>query len=242
MTDTAWAEAWALMMTAYAPPRPTRDLVLVMGLTYKRLLADVSDSALGHAVGKACCECKWFPSVAEIRERLPGLLTEDDHGEAAWARVLRSVGPDGPSSYHPERGSMPTGADLDTATMSAIGGRQGLRRIWDAEGNPDAVGFMKRDFLAAYKNCRHQYVAGFLPTGDGVALLEAPGAATKRLLAPNEAAASPVQTAAVDLGVMPLKCSERPKQDKAFEDRRTFGEKQAAALKLVADLEAREKG
>lgn len=131
---------------------------------YHERFREFSAADLKVAAMRCANECRAFPAVRDLLDRIPGRLNEADAAEAAWTRVLTSA-QEGPASYDPNVGTRPTGDDLDEATLSAIGGPSGLYRLWESESEPERMGFLRRDFLDRYKAASRMGAAGLLPDG-----------------------------------------------------------------------------
>lgn len=98
--------------------------------------------------------CKWFPSIAELFDALPGFISVDSAANEAWQRVIRAAESNLYTSYNPATGSVPTGEKLTAEEMAAVGGSRGLIAVRDACGNGDGnkqLGYLKRDFLQGYR-------------------------------------------------------------------------------------------
>jgi hypothetical protein len=158
-SDRGFVAIMALMEAAFGAQEDARHEL------YRQRFKGSDDRDLKAAALRCIDECRAFPTIRDLLDRLPGRLTEGDAAEAAWTRVIASA-KDGPTSYGPATGTRPTGTDLDEAALSAIGGPGGLRRIWEAEDDAEQMGFIRRDFLDRYRAAHRMAVAGFLPTGE----------------------------------------------------------------------------
>lgn len=182
MTKTQWTLCWADLTASFGEPCKTQEENDARFLVYLKLVGDLADAVVAPAVVRACRECQRFPTVREIIERVPGRLNESEAAEAAWQRVLSSAR-NGPTRYNPAIGTRPTGADLDQLDLSAIGHAAGLYRIWECENDSQQMGFIRRDFLATYKDIAHMASNNLLPTGEPARpKIEAPrGGGIKRI-------------------------------------------------------------
>jgi len=119
---------------------------------YARGLEDVPPDALDAALGRAVKECRYFPTVEEIRALAgcQGPQTRSELGRSAWAAVLECV---------------TTGkwADLDAPTKAALrvlGGSWNVRQA-DERG----LGLLRTRFLDVYRAPEEARPA--LPEGEG---------------------------------------------------------------------------
>lgn len=160
MTQDEFSIGWKLLMAnpwPKDPPQGARSL-------FFGVMKDAAPDAWGRAVQSILRRCTHFPTVRELLENLPGAPEADDTAaQAAWERACRSAvhGPRG--AYSPVCGSPPTGADLDERTRAAAMA-VGLRRIEAglADHDPDALGYLRREFLAAWGAHRDADRAGLL--------------------------------------------------------------------------------
>lgn len=155
--------AIGLLEAAFGPQESPRIKL------YMAKLKGTPDADLAAAVDRCVNELRAFPTIRDILDRLPGRLSLEQQAEAAWSRVMKSAF-GGPVYHNPYTGSFPTGEDLDPASLDAIGGTNGLYRLWQAEDDPQQMGFARRDFIERFKTMTQMEVAGFLPTGDPISV------------------------------------------------------------------------
>lgn len=160
MTEQEFQVGWKMLMANPWPkPPPDGARALFCGV-----VSGLVPEAWGEAVQAVLRKCTHFPTVKELLEHIPGAPQCDDtEAQAAWERACHSSrhGPRGP--YSPVMGSPPTGADLDGRTRAAAKA-VGLRRIEGAlvGHNPDTAGYLRREFLDAWRAHRDADRAGVL--------------------------------------------------------------------------------
>jgi hypothetical protein len=160
VTEQEFAAGWKLLMSNPWPKEPPQG---AKGLFFGAV-AHLTAEQWGRTVQAVLRACTHFPAMAELLKHVPGApVGSATDAESAWERVCRSArsGPRGP--YSPASGSPPSGADLDERTLAA-GRSVGLRRIEAAlyANTPDAIGYVRRDFLAAWEAHRDADRAGVL--------------------------------------------------------------------------------
>jgi len=131
---------------------------------YLDMMHDVSDPDFVASSERCVRELRTFPTIRDILDRLPGRLSLEQSAEAAWTRVMAAAF-HGPTSYNPHTGSFPTGEGLDADALDAIGGANGLYRLWEAEDDPQQIGFARRDFIERYRTMGAMGAKGFLSDG-----------------------------------------------------------------------------
>lgn len=141
MTDKSWiVEQLTVLAESFGTAISTTRLRI-----YAEQLCDLDQAALTHSIGRVIRECKFFPTIAELRE-LAG-ANEKQHteleAESAWQLVERDLARSG-------RNATP---HLDARTEYAIraaGGRPGINAAYSASVTDEA--FCKKRFLEAFKN------------------------------------------------------------------------------------------
>lgn len=131
---------------------------------YRGKMLPLDYDAVAEAIDRCTDELHALPAWSDIAKRLPGGEPSGaTAAESAWERACRSVrtGPRG--TYSPAGGAPPSGADLDERTLAAAKS-VGLRRIEAAlyAQDPDALGYVRRDFLSAWGAHRDADRAGVL--------------------------------------------------------------------------------
>jgi len=83
----------AELIGAMASTYPNVTVSDQTNLTYVRMLRDIPIDILAVAIEQCTSECKWFPSVAEIRDKAMTLTrTESVPAFEAWAKVVAEIG------------------------------------------------------------------------------------------------------------------------------------------------------
>lgn len=98
--------------------------------------------------------CRFFPSIAELFEAMPGYVSPAMVANDSWDRVIAAACSDIYVEHKPGAGTYPTGERLTPEELRAAGGVGGLMAIRDASFSADAhkqLGFLKREFVQAYK-------------------------------------------------------------------------------------------
>lgn len=83
-------ERLGILIAAYPNTQVTGDTINV----YVRMLEDVPVQVLDCAVKQSLAECKFFPSVAELREKVFALssnVSQVPDGWAAWGQVVNEI-------------------------------------------------------------------------------------------------------------------------------------------------------
>lgn len=115
-------------------------------------LGDLKQETLTNAFIRCLHECRFFPSIAEIRK----LATEPDDelsAEKAWQTFLRIFG-----CWHPDIGFVIEPPKLDAAGEHAMRTIGGIRRFALTEiANEN---FIRKEFIEAYKY--HRKTQGLL--------------------------------------------------------------------------------
>ncbi len=178
-------------------------------------------------------ELRAFPTVRDILDRLPGHLDQNAAAATAWSNVWSAV-VNGPfTAYNPAGGgNRPTGSNLTELEFHAVGGRSGLRSLFDVQEDAEQVGFRRRDFIDAFKAGAQCWSAGL--TLSGAPALPEGRVVVKALPVPVEAVAEAkhkVPFAPIGFTVPKAAKPILPRIDDT-----TFEEKKAAALRLVQEI------
>jgi hypothetical protein len=225
MTDRAWIidQLVALAEGFGTPLTPQRLMIYVDNLQ------DLDQAKLAQAMCRTVRESKFFPTVAELRQRAGHDAAQDADlaAEAAWQRTLENIRKYGVHRLPTIRnGEMVAPPRLDERTeysIQAAGGRVAINDSLNAE-NVSAESFSKKRFLEAFANYDETKVA---------ALAQLPGEVKgiiKQLLpAPTSARQtdSEKRTTAPPRIVKPV---PPPLTDADVEARRTLLAQQAAEL------------
>lgn len=118
-------------------------------------LADQPFESVCAAVSKCIDECKFYPTIADILERLPAVPDPKIKALQAWQRVLKAATSEIYVSHNPHTGTTPTGERLDAIELACAGGPNGLARIRDmycSDGDLRSLGYEKIDFITQYTN------------------------------------------------------------------------------------------
>lgn len=136
MTPIQVAEVLALLQAAYPSARISRGTLEV----YATFLADLGHAAGLAAARKHVASCKFFPTVAELREIALTASASCPPVEDAWAEVRRKIGSEG--RYRTPTWSHPAIA----ACVEAIG--------WTELCNSEEQAIDRAHFLRLYRDRR----------------------------------------------------------------------------------------
>jgi hypothetical protein len=146
-TKDDWYNLFAKMEAAFGQqPTPRHKMYI------ERLNDQVFESVCA-SVSRCIDECHFYPTIADILERMPNRVDPKAAALEQWQRVIRAAISDTNIDYNPHRGSTPNGRGLDPAILDAAGGPGNLCRIRDAyyaEGNDAQLGYLKLEFIARY--------------------------------------------------------------------------------------------
>ena len=110
-------------------------------LSYLECLCDLSPERVLTAIRVTKLTCKFFPTVAELRELAGGAtVTTEERAELAWANLRRLTGS---KAYNPLALTDPIARDC----FEVLGGAEAFG-VWDYEKQED---FKKRRFVELYK-------------------------------------------------------------------------------------------
>lgn len=125
-----------------------RDLIPEDATIYAEALSDLSAEQVDAACRKAIQTCKFFPTIAEIRDQLDKAAEKAFELEAQdqWEKALAWV----EQNFFPDRGVREGAPWLPAATMHAVGAAGGIR--WIATCPQKELVWCRNHFLAAYKN------------------------------------------------------------------------------------------
>lgn len=124
--------------------KPTETRVRV----YRKALADLTTEQFTRACAAALRECRWFPTVAELRAHAES--SGDDVGLLAWARLqdlASAVGAYG-------------AVELDAPTGQALSDVFGSWPEFCAQEDGPQLATRRQEFLAAYRRARRLSVEG----------------------------------------------------------------------------------
>lgn len=136
---------------------------------YIDALQDYDLAALQCGMKRCLLECKFYPTIADIVERIPGTVSVGAAADDAWRRVIAASCSEIYVKRSPGTGSYPSGEKLTAEELNAAGGLAGLIAIRDASYMADAhkqLGFLKRDFVQGYKERMTFTGAALNPGGD----------------------------------------------------------------------------
>lgn len=148
-TKAEWAQLFGMLEVMFGKQETARHAM------YAERLADAPFSDVCAAVSKCIDECKFYPTIADIRERMPAQEDPKAKGLQAWQRVLQAACSEIYVEHNPHTGTWPTGERLSDVELECCGGSRGLARIRDmyySDGNGPQLGYEKMDFLARYEN------------------------------------------------------------------------------------------
>ena len=169
MTERAFINGIALLETWFGP-QPPKWAIHIRARFFDRV---ANDADWEVALGRCCDDLRKWPTGSEIRDRLPGQVTLDTEAQGAWMRVLaRAEGRDGVRMISGPNGPEPSDAgftETEREAFCAVGGLAAIAMVaWQAQtekGGAQALGFLVRDFLAAYRSGIEHLRAGLLANG-----------------------------------------------------------------------------
>ena len=136
------ARAFGMLIAAYPNAETTETQMSV----YKKMLADVPTDLLEAAILQIVAESKWFPKVAEIREKAHELhrtAAGIDSPEEAWETVQRAIRTIGPAkAYYNGRPRFRN--ELIARAIDAVG--------WKEILTTEKAGVTRAHFLKVYQS------------------------------------------------------------------------------------------
>lgn len=92
---------------------------------------------------------KKFPLPSDICECRPGVVSKDEKAVQAWDHIWDEK--DRLTAYNPHVQAHPHGRNCEPIALKAIGGVEGLNRLWAKQGDSRDVEFLKKEFLKEFK-------------------------------------------------------------------------------------------
>jgi hypothetical protein len=111
------------------------------------ILAEVGEDRFDKALTEHIRESKFFPTIAEVRERAGMRKVDMDSAEAMdhWVRLKRFIN----ANYYEDLGGLQNADKIPARARYAMNAVGGARAIYFME--MDAEPFKKKDFLEAYR-------------------------------------------------------------------------------------------
>lgn len=145
MTEEVFKQCMAILGKNWPKELPTADQVSL----YREFLADLHDSTLKAAIAACIKSCKFFPKIAEIRERAIATLELSGHfppvAEVAWEEALDKA------RHWNWIDEVRYSDELVAQAVRAVGT---IRRI--AETANDDLGWLRKEFIEFYAIKREQ--------------------------------------------------------------------------------------
>lgn len=92
MTDIETQQVVSLLLAAFPSARLDAEAARATAVVYRRMLADLDAGIARAAIERLIATCKWFPTVAEIREACAALTAGPRRaGGEAWGDVRRAI-------------------------------------------------------------------------------------------------------------------------------------------------------
>ena len=145
---TVWlAQRMMSTLEMYPQTELSREAKKLQLREWDLILCEVGPEEFDHALTEHIRESRFFPTVAELRERA-GLSKADRNAveaNAAWEFVNRYVR----RHWHPDIGPYPDAPQIPARIDYALRQMGGLRRLNSCLA--DHLPFMKKDFIEAYR-------------------------------------------------------------------------------------------
>ena len=153
--EKAILEVLAFLAAAY----PNANVTAATTAAYVKMLADLNPRVLHAAAMQHVAESKFFPTVAELRERAQAIVEASQGGRPpepaeAWGQALAALRAFSPHYDPPEKIAERT-AHLHPLVRRAVEWVGGWKVL--AECRQDQVGVLRAHFMRAYEAARARH-------------------------------------------------------------------------------------